>query len=289
MIAASEEVVFLAIHRYNDLEWTQRLGVMGYPKIIFLDRWSRVLSNANSGRSASSLVYNIQKNIGITLGKPKRLKIPGKLKKHVPSNLKKEAINPIIEQRASMWIGLLSQGDWKSKELLALFEWEADALVRIAVIQKLDATSPKDKKVRKILAGALSRTNDYVRLAAMKKIAEIDWDEMAELLNEIMVSVLDRTSVYSNPNNMLCEAAKLAAEIAYPSSVQVLTRILEQETANNLATTYALDALIAIGKKHGLKVVQKGLEAGLFVEGVTGFESRSERLRQKAEKALNDL
>lgn len=289
LIAASEDVICLAIHRYDDLEWTQRLGVMGYPKIIFLDPWARPLGSSSSARTASALVYNIQKQKLKSLGKAKRLKIPAKLKKYVTRDLKKDAVNPVLEQRASVWINLLGQGDWTPKELLALFEWEADALVGIAVIQKIEAPSPKDKNVRKILTGALSRINDYVRLAAMKKIAVIGGDEMAELLNGIMLSVLDRASPYSNPNNMLCEAAKLAAEIESPSSVEVLTRILEQETANNSATIYALNALIANGSKHGLDVVRKGLEAGLRVSSVTGFEDRSERLRQKAEKALKDL
>jgi len=285
LIAASEEVVLLAVHRSDDQEWATRLNVMAYPRILFLDGWARILEEQVS-RRAPNIIDAIQAHRDNTRWKRPRPKVPSLLGRRVDSARRKASRDPVLERRVAVWRELLAEGEWSSRELAALFEWEPDAPLRMDVLEKLAGCSGDDRAVVQVIEAALEQPNDYVRAAAMELAAELGGPQMAGLLGGVMELVLEGRSSYANPNNMLCEAAKLAQRIADPSLAPLLQRILEQETANNSATMYAVEALLAIGLRHGLEVVREGLEAGLEVEG---DERRREWVRARAREALDEL
>lgn len=291
LISASEDVICLAVHRFNDEEWTKRLGVMGYPQILYLDGWGRILDDTQFGRTATQLAESMRSHRSNTKWPDPEYHVPRSLKKRVVGSkrVKAAAVSSDVEQRANAWIELLGIGKWSIKDLHALFEWEEDALVRLEILEMIDSKSLKKKAGTNIIEIATNQKNDYVRLAAMEHIGRSGSDAMVGILNGIMVKVLDGTSPYSNPNNMLLEAAKCSIDVCSVASIPALKRILEQEKSNNGATKIALEALIAIGEEHGLKKVKKALEVALDVESVEGLESLSEALRATAEEALKEL
>ena len=282
--AVNDDVVFLAVHRNDDVAWTTRLGVIAYPQTLFLDGWGEVLPNGRDQvfiRDKTQLVAAVRRFAGGHTTVAAARTLPEALAGAVPKDLRDDVVSPDSDVRCAAWSRVLPK--LAPAELSLLFANESDAVTRLGVLRSV----PRDAKHRgsavQLASAGLADANDYVRQEAIGLLAAVGGPDAGQALAEVVDKVLGRRSGYANPNNMLCAATKAAATVAEPGLIPALTRVLEQEKANNSATHLAVAALAAIGKKHGRAKVRAALEVALKVEG-----SGADRLHAAAKAALRD-
>jgi hypothetical protein len=282
--AVNGDVVFLAVHRNDDVDWTTRLNVIAYPQTLFLDGWGEVLPNGREHvfiRDKQQLVAAVKKFAGgrVTATAPRTL--PPALRAAVPKALQDAAVSPDCDVRTAVWRELLPK---LSPALVSqLYGSESDAVVRLEALRAM----PRDREHRdaavELASAAVADANDYVRQEAIALLAATGGKGAATALAAVIDKVLGGRSGFANPNNMLCAATKAAATVADPGLVDALARVLKQERANNSATHLAVAALAAIGKKHGRDTVKAALELALKVDG-----NGADRLHAAARAALQD-
>ena len=275
VIEASGEVVCLAVHRYEQegapklgelwpksfsaSEWAVRLNVLGYPQLRLLDGWGRPLEGldrfvyARTAAQVRDAMRGTAQRAPSKLTPPKR-KLPAGLAKLVPEKLREGAVNPDPDLRTAAWAEVLVKKQPKPDQLMLLFEWETDPVIRLGVLRSmLSVKAPGESRdAMEILRLAVGGPNDYVRSEAIAQLAAIGGEEPAKILSEVILAVLDKRGGYANPNNVLCAATKAAIEVADSSMLEVLERVLAETTENNTAHRYALDGLKAIGKQRGM-------------------------------------
>lgn len=271
VIESSRKIVCLAVYRWGEsrgkgttgaTDWAVRFNVMGYPQFRFVDGWARPLPLSDDvPRSKTGILAAMNAAAGAVGGQcePPEIIVPAGLKDKVPGHLEKEAADPDCLVRAAAWIACLDSRAFSSGELLDLYEWESDPLVRLAVLERIDAES-MDDHAQSLLRRAVEGDNDYVREKALVILGRSGTSFAADIVAEAIDKVLQGKSGWRNPNNMLCTAARVSADIRDKSLIPALERILETQTARNHATRLAVDALLAIGERHGDHCVKEALK-----------------------------
>jgi hypothetical protein len=282
--AVNDDVVFLAVHRNNDTDWTTRLNVIAYPQTLFLDGWGEVLPNGRERvhiRNKEELVAAVKAFAGKRPTEARVPAVPRDLLDALPKALREQVAVPDQDVRIAVWRKLVS--NFSPSQLEQLYGCEPDALARLEAVRAM----PHDQKNRKaaveLAKSAVADANDYVRQEAITLLTAVGGKDAAKVLAEIVEKVLGGRSGYANPNNMLCAAVKAGATVTEPELVDALAKVLKQEKANNSATHLAVAALAAIGKKHGKSKVKAALELALSVDG-----TNADRLHDAARAALKD-
>ncbi|MBC8327199.1 MAG: hypothetical protein H8E31_00455 [Planctomycetes bacterium] len=184
---------------------------------------------------------------------PAERALPEELGELAPRRLRERLAGPDPGRRAEAWGHVLSRGKLRSDDLLAIFEWERDGLVRLGVLWSLrDRRIKSDEDAARILALAVDGDNDHVRSEAIALSVGLRPEAAAEILKEVMRIVLDGCA-WSNPNNMLVAATQAAVEVASPDLLEPLGRVLASTETNNSAHHYARDALRKIGKQPRMR------------------------------------
>jgi hypothetical protein len=282
--AVQDEVVFLAVHRNDDVDWTTRLNVIAYPQTLFLDGWGEVLPGGRDRvfiRDRHELVAAVEAFAGERATEARPPVLPAELLAAVPERLREDVASPDCDLRIAVWRRLVPE--FTPARLELLFGSESDALARLEALRAMPRTAEDRPAAVRLATAGLRDANDYVRQDAIALLAALGGPEAGRALAEVIDRVLAGGSGYANPNNMLCAAARAAATVADPGLVAALGRILEREKANNSATHLAVAALRAIGEQHGGETVRAALELALKVEG-----AGAERLHAAAQAALRD-
>ncbi|MCA8973625.1 MAG: HEAT repeat domain-containing protein [Planctomycetes bacterium] len=281
VIKASERVVFLAVHRHDDTDWTVRLNVLGYPQILFLDAWGQLLPGGNEhnyARTKAAVVAAVDAFAGCGSGPQPRLKLSSRLRKLVPKEDADKLTSWDCMTRIEVWRRRIPACDQKA--LAAIFAWETDPVARLEALRAMGKVG-RGKDVIKVAIDAVGDQNDYVRQEAFALLGTLGGAEAAKALVNVIESVLGGRSGYANPNNMLCAAVEAAGKAAEPSAIESLANVLRRHTSDNYATHLAVGALAAIGSKHGRGRVRAALELALAVKG-----HGAERLHEAARAAM---
>jgi hypothetical protein len=264
----AEDVVFLAVHRNDDVDWTTRLNVIAYPQTLFLDGAGNVLPGGRDhafARTKEQVVAAVRAFAGERETVLRPLRVPQELLRGgMPKQRIQQLGSPDCDVRLAAWRQMLP--GLTPAQLQVLFVHEPDAMARLEALRAMPRTSAHHAAATELATKAAGDPNDYVRQEAVA--AMID-------------AVLAGESGYANPNNMLCAATKAAATVAEPALVEPLASVLRKEKANNSATHLAVAALAAIGERHGKPAVEKALELALAVDG-----AGAERLHVAARAAL---
>jgi hypothetical protein len=283
--AVNDDVVFLAVHRNDDVDWTRRLNVIAYPQTLFLDGWGELLPNGRDHvwiRDKRDLVTAVKKFAGdhATVAAPHV--VPPQLLDGLTRQMIGRLANDDCDVRLAAWRELLPK--LQPASLRALYDCESDAVARLEAVQWMakHAGKARDEAIG-LATAAIGDGNDYVRQEAITLLAAVGGPQAGKVLADVIDKVLGGRSGYANPNNMLCAATKAAATVADAGMVDSLARVLKQEKANNSATHLAVAALAAIGKKHGKPKVKAALELALEVDG-----ANADRLHAAAKAALQD-
>lgn len=279
VVEASKDAVMLAVYRWadpksgeaRDSEWAKRLNVKGYPQIRILDGWGRTMPGTwgrEYARTAAEVAAAIDLSKAATGKKPDAPRFPEKLAGHLASTDRKAAVDPVGCVRARVWLAALAEGAWPTADLVALLRAVDDPLVRIAAIERLASGTPTlDDPALAALDEALAGDNDYVRNAAMQLLGKVGGPKAAKALGAVITKALDDRGRFKNTNNVLCEAVETTIGMADPSLVDVLSRVVSTQEANNRALLLAVQSLVAIGRKSGADLVRKPLEAAGKKEG----------------------
>jgi hypothetical protein len=276
VVEATKRIVCLAIYRYKveqerylPTEWAIRLNVMAYPQAFFLDASGsplpecRVLTSASAiRRSVESACEKIAK-LGNTV---RRSVLPAALQKATAADMRSRLESSDCITRSAAWREVLDSSDPDPEDLLTLFGWETDAVVRLAVLEEIENRAP-DKAMLRLVKQAVEDENDYVRDKAISLLAKLPRQEAASILANMIRRIERRESGYGNPNNMLCSAAAACATVRDPSLIEPLRSILEKEDANNNATLLAVEALIAIGHQYRMTMVAEALSKAQHLQG----------------------
>ena len=287
VVDAAKDAVMLAIYRWadpnsgeaKDSEWAKRLNVKGYPQIRILDGWGRTLPSTNGydyARSANDVAAAIERSKAASKKKPETPKVPEQLAKHLTAKERSAAMDLVGCVRARVWLDALAKDQWPATDLVALVRAVDDPLVRIAAIERLGAGTPElEAPLLAALDDALAGNHDYVRNAAMQLLGKAGGPKAAKALGAVITKALDDRSTFQNTNNVLCEAVETTIGMADKSLVNVLSRVVTTQEANNYALLLAVKSLAAIGRKSGADLVRGPLEAaakkeGAFAEGIQG-------------------
>jgi len=262
---------------------------MGYPRFLTLDGWGRPLEVKHRAfRSPAERFKNLfaaaADAAAIDSPPPPARVLPKELADTLPKGVQERVKLQDPDARAGAWLPFLETEGLSPRALTAIYNWEEDPLVRTAVIEKL-GKAKRGSEQMELLSQAMGATNDYVRSAALKEIRKVGGPEAAKIIAGIILKVLPGRSGFENPNNMLCEAAEAAADVAETSLIEPLESIVKQEGLNNSATFLAVKALIGIGKRHGMKMVVGGLEAALKKDGT---EAMVKHMKELVEPALDE-
>ncbi len=282
--AVNDDVVFLAVHRNNDTDWTTRLNVIAYPQTLFLDGWGEVLPKGREHvfiRDKAQLVAAVKAFAGKHETKQPTRTLPDDLLKLVPKEVRDDVIAPDQDVRIAAWRKLVPK--LTPAQLSQLYGSESDALARLEVVRAMPRDKQNASLAIELASAGVDDPNDYVRQEAITLLAAVGGKDAAKVLAGMIDKVLGGRSGYANPNNMLCAAVKAGSTVADPEMVPALKRVLQQEKANNSATHLAVAALAAIGKKHGRDKVREALEVALTVDG-----TNADRLHAAAKAALKD-
>jgi hypothetical protein len=282
--ALDGEVVFLAVHRDRDVDWTTRLGVLAYPQVLFLDGFGELLPGGRDhvhARSSEDLVAAVRAFAGERASDARPPALPESLLAAVPQRLRRAVGSPDCDVRIAAWRRLVPR--LAPAQLALLFGSETDALARLEALRAMPGDRKHQRLAVELATAGLGDPNDYVREASIERLAAAGGLLAGEALAGVIDAVLGGESGYANPNNMLCSAAQAAATVAEPCLIEALGRILEREGAGNNATHLAVAALAAIGEKHGRDRVRAALERALRVEGLG-----AEMLHSAARAALRD-
>jgi hypothetical protein len=183
-------------------------------------------------------------------------------------------------RRAKTWVRALASGEWKVADCAQLWEAEEDALVRKAVLDRLDAKA-KDPQVAELLTAGLDGSNDYVRAAAIGASARVGGDAGAKSLLATLEKAVGGRAGWKNPNNVLCAVTDAVQNLPDERFVAALGKVIEANDANNTATLNAVESLIAIGNAHDMKVVKPLLERARERPGY-----HQKRIRELVDAAL---
>jgi Thioredoxin-like/HEAT repeats len=288
VVNAAKDAVMLAIYRWadpkseeaEDSEWAKRLNVKGYPQIRILDGWGRALPSTNGhedARSAVDVAAAIKRSKAPPKKKPEAPKIPEPLAQHLTSKERSAAMNLVGCVRARVWLDALTKGSWPAPDLVALLRAVDDPLVRIAAIERLGADMPKlDDPLLAALDDVLTGDNDYVRNAAMQLLGKAGGPKAAQSLGAVITKALDDRGTFQNNNNVLSEAVETTIGMADKSLVDVLSRVVTTQEANNYALVVAVKSLVAIGRKSGAELVREPLEAARKKEGALANQIQRE-------------
>lgn len=268
---ASAEVIPLAVHharqpddspfmsllhpKFHGDEWCVRLNVMAYPQLRYLDGWGRPLPGlegqelARSFEDVTSVLRMIPGAVR-SLELPLPREIPYEVSRIVPKKIRDDLLSLDCTVREQVWQQVLQERR-TTQELAAIFAWETDPLVRLAILQVLDGKGSKkltrDRYVERILDASVRGDNDFVRMTAIELAVRIGGEDVSSMLIEVIDAVVEERSGWANPNNMLCTATQAAGELAPPEMLETLARVLDTTTKDNQAYRNALAAIRAIG------------------------------------------
>ncbi len=305
VIAESDEVVFLAVYRWmragdvpttprdpepgakagsgsdtRDSEWAIRLDVRGYPQVRLLDGWGRPLPSSDryaSARTRGDVLQAIAAAKREGKGKPSeeagRAVPPKSLLARLPADLRDEVARREPWVRARVWLRALREGRWKTTDLAALWDAEEDPVVRRAVLESLSG-GDDDKVAARLVEQGLAGANDYARGAAIAACARVGGDVGVLGLVGVIEKALAGATGWKNPNNVLCDATKAAKDLPDLRLVPPLSKVLAKESANNSATLLAVQALVAIGEKHGMPKVKEPLTRARDLKGALEAQIR---------------
>lgn len=278
VIEKCAKVVMLAVHRsdpgprdaagYGAPEWVVRLDVMAYPQMRILDWFGRERPDvAVFARTEKDVLALIDAALaGMKRGtEDSALVLPPLF--GAAAKAPRELLDPVVHVRSAAWRKWMERQELDSAKCAALMEWAgSDALVRIDVLRRA-AKKLKPKDLQPVVEVGLAANNDYVRSAAFEALPALGAEAGAPLLAECIESARTNKQKLANPNNVLCAAIEASLELPHACLVAPLTKVLETGDGNNTATLLAVKSLIAIGKKHGEKLVRKSLDQALKIEG----------------------
>lgn len=286
LVETMERVVPLAIHVSDDEPWAVRTGVIGYPQLRFYDGWGRRFRGHERARTPEEVQAAVIAQSGRTIKPAPRRRLPGVLSRMLSTSERRLAVDDDCEVRAAVWLDLLERTELEPRLLLALYEAETDAVVRIEVLDRLVVDGRLDRSTRELLLLALETENDWVRGKGIPLIARTRDPRLIEEVIAVVGKVLTRQGGYENPNNVLIMAAEALGTARARAGVDCLERILKQEKANNGATTVAVRSLWAIGEEHGLAAVEDALRQALLVQASARWDLE---LQRRLEESLHDL
>lgn len=278
VIEKSAKVVMLAVHRndpgprdaagYGAPEWVVRLDVMAYPQMRVLDGFGYERADVSAFARSEKDVLAL---VDAALAGAKRaglesvLALPAAF--GAAAKAPHELLDPAVHVRSAAWRKWIERQELDAAKCAALMEWAgSDALMRIDAL-RCAAKKLKPKDLRPIVEAGLDANNDYVRSAAFEALPALGAEAGAPLLAACIESARTNQKKPANPNNVLCAAIEASIELPNACLVEPLTKVVEAGEGNNTATLLAVKSLIAIGKKHGAKLVKKPLERALAIEG----------------------
>lgn len=251
-VEALQEVVPLAVHRYRQdrqdpkahppSDWAIRLNVMAYPQFRFLDGEGRALPVTTDV-----------------------VRTPGGLRRAI----RRARAAYEGSKRGDRYLGRLDASAFERakshRERVRAFEL-ADPLAQLAI---LDRRKPDlaDDATRISIQHALQGPNDWVRIRAIELLGRCRGEAAGRLLAKQIDRLLSGRHRYANPNNVLMAAMRAAKTLADRALVPSLARVLETRSGNNMATLYAVEALIAVSQTAGFEAVAQVLERADEIEG----------------------
>jgi hypothetical protein len=142
---------------------------------------------------------------------------------------------------------------------------DGDAVEQLAWLNRLgEKLAPEDRcRVEQALTGP----NDWVRIRALEVVGRVKEQALAEQVAVAIDLVLNGRPGYDNPNNVLMAACQTSKALANPILVPALATVLAKRDGRNMATFYAVEALVAVGRAHGHKRVDAALDRALELEG----------------------